>query len=121
MNEKMSDVRQHLALIFHRYLTGEKGINKVAMLLNEDPIIPQDPFFATASTIYQDDEHLEIAGHSVTVRPFVLPHISKLSPQEISALGGKEGLRKFQGFYVYRNKRLLLGMYNPEKQLTTLP
>ena len=108
MNEKMSDVRQHLALIFHRYLTGEKGINKVAMLLNEDPVIPQDPFLASVSTIYQDDEHLEIAGHNVTVRPFVLPHISKLSPQEISALGGKEGLRKYQGFYVYRNKRLLV-------------
>jgi hypothetical protein len=31
-----------------------------------------------------------------------------LSNDEVAALGGKEGLRKSQGFYVYRNKRLLV-------------
>ena len=32
----------------------------------------------------------------------------KLSKEEIDELGGKEGLRAQQGFYVYRNKRLLV-------------
>lgn len=108
MNEKMSEVRQHLSLVFHRYLTGEKGLKKVSMLLNEDPVIPQDPFLSSVSTVYQDDEKLEIAGTRVFVRSFVLPHISKLSQEEINELGGKEGLRKHQGFYIYRNKRLLV-------------
>jgi hypothetical protein len=31
-----------------------------------------------------------------------------LTADEITALGGKDGLRKRQGFYVYRNKRLLI-------------
>jgi len=44
----------------------------------------------------------------IIVRPYILPHISNLSSKEIEALGGKDGLRKSQGFYVYRNKRLLV-------------
>ena len=40
--------------------------------------------------------------------PYILPHTSKLSQKELKALGGKDGLRKNQGFYVYRNKRLLV-------------
>jgi hypothetical protein len=31
-----------------------------------------------------------------------------MTNDEIEALGGKEGLRKSQGYYVYRNKRLLI-------------
>jgi hypothetical protein len=54
------------------------------------------------------DEELFIEGAKVIVRPYILPHISNLSADELEELGGKEGLRKSQGFYVYRNKRLLV-------------
>lgn len=108
MNDKMIDVRQHIALVYHRYLSGEKGLKKVSVFLNEDLIIPQDPFLSTLSTVYQEDERLEISGSSIYVRSYVLPHISRLTQEEISMLGGKEGLTKYQGFYVYRNKRLLV-------------
>ena len=49
-----------------------------------------------------------IRGQQVVVRPYILPHISKLSQKELKALGGKEGLRRQQGFYIYRNRRLLV-------------
>jgi len=49
-----------------------------------------------------------IGDSTVVIRPYILPHISDLSKEEVTALGGKEGLRKSQGFYVYRNKRLLI-------------
>ena len=39
---------------------------------------------------------------------FTLPHISKLRPDEIEVAGGGEGLRRQQGFYVYRNFRLIV-------------
>lgn len=55
-----------------------------------------------------DDETLVIQGNKILVRPYILPHISKLTSDEIKMLGGKDGLRKQQGFYVYRNKRLLV-------------
>ncbi len=38
----------------------------------------------------------------------MLPHISYLTKKEKLELGGSEGLTKDQGFYIYRNKRLLV-------------
>ena len=55
-----------------------------------------------------DEETIIVRGDKVRVKPYILPHISKLTQKELKELGGKEGLRKQQGFYVYRNKRLLV-------------
>lgn len=55
-----------------------------------------------------DDETLVIHGKKIIIRSYILPHISKMSSAEVKALGGEEGLRRQQGFYVYRNKRLLV-------------
>ena len=108
MGRKMDDVRAHLALVYHRYLTGERGINKVVITINNEAIEPVDPFFTKKSTKPMDAEVLSIQGKRVIVQPYILPHTSKLTKQELDQLGGKEGLRKQQGFYVYRNKRLLV-------------
>lgn len=107
MNNKIAHVREHLSLVFHRYLSGEKGLKKVSIFINDDAVIAHDPFLTSSSTIYQDDERFDINGSKVYVRSYVLPHISRLTHEEINKLGGKEGLTKNQGFYVYRNKRLL--------------
>ena len=54
------------------------------------------------------EEVYKIQGALIRVQPFILPHISKMTAEEIKTAGGKEGLRKQQGFYIYRNKRLLV-------------
>lgn len=108
MNKQMDYVRDHLALVFHRYLSGESGIIKLSIKLNGLPIEPKDPFLTGKSISFQDDERFMIEGHPVYVSAFMLPHISKLTQQEKAALGGSEGLTKNQGFYIYRNKRLLV-------------
>ncbi|GIO70380.1 ATP-binding protein [Paenibacillus cookii] len=109
MGKYMDQVRRHLSLVFHRYLGGrEPGINKIEIWMNNTKIEPIDPFLADRSTQVMDDESILIEGHKVMVRPYTLPHISQLSEMELSMLGGKDGLRKLQGFYVYRNKRLLV-------------
>lgn len=105
---KMETVRDHLSLVFHRYLTGEPGLKKVEMRINERPVIASDPFLAAKSTQIMDTETINLRGDQVIVKPYILPHISKMSEAEIKALGGKDGLRRQQGFYVYRNKRLLV-------------
>lgn len=108
MGKKMDEVHSHLALVYHRYLSGESGIKKLSININNMRIKESDPFLIGKSTQVMDDESLIVKGCKVVVKPYVLPHISKLSPEEIALLGGKEGLRKQQGFYVYRNKRLLV-------------
>lgn len=108
LGRKIDTVREHLSLVYHRYLAGESGITKLKLSINGEKIKPVDPFLTEKSVQAMDDETLVIQGNKILVRPYILPHISKLSPDEIKTLGGKEGLRKQQGFYVYRNKRLLV-------------
>lgn len=108
MGKKMDDVRNHLALVFHRYISGEPGIKRIQLRMNNVPINPADPFLSKRNTQIMSDEIMNINGSMVVVRPYILPHISNLTNDEIASLGSKEGLRKNQGFYVYRNKRLLV-------------
>lgn len=108
MNRQMDLVREHLSLVFHRYIAGESGIRKLHLTINDLAIEPRDPFLIGKSTSFQDDEKFIIEGHPVYVSAFMLPHISKLTNAEKNALGGSEGLAKDQGFYIYRNKRLLV-------------
>jgi hypothetical protein len=104
----MDIVQSHLSLVFHRYLKGETGIQKVGIWINDMAVEITDPFLSEKSTQVMDDEIIDINGYEVVVRPYLLPHISQLNENEISMLGGEEGIRKQQGFYVYRNKRLLI-------------
>lgn len=108
LDNRMREVRDHLELVFHRYLSGD-GPRKVTITVNDNPLVPFDPFFTTRSTIVMDDERIEIPGRrgQVIIRPYILPHPSRMSKFELEKYGGKDGLRKLQGFYIYRNKRLL--------------
>lgn len=106
--KKMDIIRDHLSLVFHRYLSGEQGIQKLDIRMNEKSIPVHDPFLVKKSTQLMDEEVITIRGEKVTVKPYILPHVSKLTKAELKALGGKDGLRRQQGFYVYRNKRLLV-------------
>lgn len=108
LGRKMDEVRRHLELVFHRYLSGESGIKKLEILFNGVKIKAADPFLKKKSTQAMDAETLVVRGKKIIVRPYILPHISKLTAEEKAQLGGKEGIRKQQGFYVYRNKRLLI-------------
>lgn len=108
MSRKMEYVHEHLALVFHRYLAGESGITKLTIQMNGLKIEPKDPFLLGRSTVFQADEKFIIEGHPVEVSSFMLPHVSNLTKKEKAALGGTEGLTRDQGFYIYRNKRLLV-------------
>lgn len=107
-SRKMGLIRDHLSLVFHRYLSGEPGLKKLDIKMNEESVAPQDPFLIKKSTQLMDDETIIVRGQKVIVSPYILPHVSRLTQKELKALGGKDGLRKNQGFYVYRNKRLLV-------------
>lgn len=110
MTEKMDLVMNHLSLVFHRYLPGGDAENKIEILMNGEAVKGFDPFFTAKSRQVMDDERIEIPQYNsfVGVHPFVLPHPSKMSKEELKKYGGKDGLRKLQGFYIYRNKRLLI-------------
>ncbi len=108
LETKMDDVKKHLELVFHRYLSGDGG-PRISISINGIKLAGFDPFFVTKSTVIMDDEKIEIPGRlgKVTIRPYVLPHPANMTKSELDKYGGREGLRNLQGFYIYRNRRLL--------------
>ena len=110
MRVGMVRVREHLSLVFHRYLQpDEPSFKRVAISLNEDPLDARDPFLSEhVATHKLPSETVRIEGATVTVQPYILPHFSKLTPSELELAGGEEGLRRQQGFYVYRSRRLIV-------------
>lgn len=105
---KMQEVKKHLELVFHRYLSGD-GVKKLKIHMNGLSLTAFDPFYVSKSSVVMDDEKIEIPGREgkVIIRPYLLPHPSNLSKEELEKYGGKDGLRNLQGFYIYRNKRLI--------------
>lgn len=108
-DEKIDLTREHIALVFHRFLNDENPKMRVSMFLNGEPVKGIDPFLTKhPATQPLSEQVLRIASDEIRVKPYVLPYISKMSKQDISAVGGKEELRQQQGFYIYRNKRLII-------------
>jgi hypothetical protein len=109
LGEKMDRTRDHLSVVFHRYISGEPGLSAIALSINDNPINPIDPFLMrNPATQRMYDEDFSVDGQPIHVQPFILPHISRLSAEDMAIAGGEEGLRRNQGFYVYRNRRLII-------------
>lgn len=104
--QRAEAVRQHLAMVFHQLMTGQSG---VTILLNDRKVKPWDPFLAgEPATQILPESRLSLRGALVHVHPFILPHHSKLTKSKHEAAAGPHGWNAHQGFYVYRNRRLLV-------------
>ena len=109
LGDSMNHVSDHLAMVFHRFVKGEPGTPKVKISVNENPLLELDPFLKSiTATQGMSPEPIRVGGAIVLVQPYILPHISKLTQNELNAAGGEEGLRRKQGFYVYRGRRLIV-------------
>ncbi|KHT63905.1 ATPase [Photobacterium gaetbulicola] len=103
----IDSVEQHLSMVFHRYLEGRNP--KLTLKINKKALQPWDPFmmghpakpWATSTIPMPSEPKVELECH-------VLPHKDKLSKQEYEKAAGPSGWTQQQGFYVYRNERLLV-------------
>lgn len=108
-NALIAHAGNRLGLVFHRYLAGEVRGKRLTVRLNGRKIEALDPFYRDHEATQQlEPEPLKIAGHTIDIQPFILPHYSKLLPNQYDQLGGEEGFLRNQGFYVYRNHRLII-------------
>lgn len=99
-------VKNHISLVFSSYM---KGSRKLVFKLNDREISLWDPFMSDCSfTSLQPSETLYVNGHEVRIKPFILPHQSKLSTEEFALYGGMHGWNEQQGFYIFRNNRLIV-------------
>lgn len=100
--QHIEKAREHLGLVFHRYLTGEAGLKKLVIRINNDLIKPFNPFEGAGKPFPEEN------FHNIKMQAYLLPHHSKTTPDQYRKLAGPEGYLKSQGFYVYRNARLLI-------------
>lgn len=106
-------VEDHLGMVFHRML--QPPIPRLHLWIDgggmDGPraIQPWDPFLEThPATTCLPEERIPVGAGFVTVKGFVLPHKSHFGPGEHEAAGGPGGWNARQGFYVYRNERLVV-------------
>lgn len=105
---RIDDAAEHLELVFHRFLAGERGARKVSISLNGRQLRPFDPFHSShPATQAGPIERIKSGGQEVEVQTFTLPHHKK-DPVGWERNAGKAGYLKNQGFYVYRGKRLII-------------
>lgn len=97
-------VKDHISVVFSAYM---RGSNKVSFFLNDRSIQLWDPFMEDRSTKLPT-ESLYVNGCEVKIKTYILPHQSKLSSQEFSEYAGLHGWNAQQGFYIYRNNRLIV-------------
>ncbi|MCC5930324.1 MAG: ATP-binding protein [Cyclobacteriaceae bacterium] len=112
--ETMDKVKKHLSMVFHRFL--EDGLT---IHFRDRKIKAWDPFmFGSEGLQPKPDTFLEQGN--IRIKGFVLPHRSKISAEQYeNGKGPKDSWTAHQGFYVYRNKRLLvagdwLGLFKRE-------
>lgn len=101
-------VDAHLAMVFHRLLEGPRA--RLRILINGRPVVPWDPFMAGHPAKPWNSPVARSSADSVNVAVecHVLPHKDKLSADEFERAAGPDGWNAQQGFYVYRNERLLV-------------
>lgn len=108
--DKLEIMRRHLSLVFHRFLSGECRIHrKLAILINGVSVDAFDPFCrSNPATQRLPEEVVHITeSEQIVIKPYVLPHHSKLSPAEYDLYKSRSNYLSNQGVYVYRNDRLM--------------
>jgi hypothetical protein len=108
------DVEGHLAVVFHRFLSGEvRGRPKLTILLNGSRVAPWDPYARSEpATKPLESVNIQVfhGGQKgqLTLEPFVLPHqLDFSSPENFRRASGPASWNQQQGFYVYRADRLI--------------
>lgn len=101
----IQNIKSHIAITFHRFMEEDK----LKISVNGNEIEPWNPFWIKSpATMELAKEELFDGKNDVVIEPYILPHKSKYnSEKEFNVAGGKDW-RGHQGFYVYRNRRLLV-------------
>lgn len=99
----VADSKKHVELVFHRFYS------KIAIYYNEKRIERRDPFLLGSVGRQQTGRTsiINIDGSEIVVTPYTLPFASSLTSEEKALLGNPKSIYDEQGFYLYRNERLI--------------
>lgn len=126
ITSRLADSIFHLSLVYHRFLSRP---HEISILVNDKPIMPLDPFLSSnkKTRSLRSPEYISVTDENdierkIRIEAIVLPFHQDLTSQDINDLGGIQRLSTMQGFYVYRNNRLIIwGTWfkmKPDSELT---
>lgn len=109
-NEKLNHASKHVSLVFHRFMENKKDKNYTEFYFNYLQLNPIDPFFLThPATQKLEQRKIFLENRTpITVQPIITPYTSNLSVEQRNFLNENHDLNLKQGFYIYRNKRLIV-------------
>lgn len=99
----VDDVRKHLELIFHRFIENDGLVIEI----NGNRINPWNPACNHPATTKFDSQKLSFNGSIIEVKSYLMPSALKCDENVIKEIYRGDAL-KHQGFYVYRNNRILI-------------
>ena len=107
--ENLEVLRKHISLVFHRFLEGADSFRRLSISINNNLIKPFNPFNINHSATQEISvEKIKIEAETIKITPYILPHHSKLSSQEYEQYATEVGYIKSQGFYLYRENRIII-------------
>lgn len=108
-NEILNSAKTHLEMVFHRYIAPGPGLKALKIDFNGSALIAFDPFGPDVNSRQErPSEEIVIDQETIRVQPYILPHHSKVSRADYNKYAGSAGYLANQGFYIYRNKRLIV-------------
>ena len=103
---QLDEAARHLRFVFHRFLSGRQHVR---LSMNRTPLKPFDPFHSNhPATQHHPIEKMSLGGRRIRIRPVTLPHHDKVLAADWERYAGSEGYLSNQGFYLYRNRRLIV-------------
>ncbi len=101
--KELSTVKEHLGLVFHKFLESKK----LKIVFNSFEVEPYNPFLLNIHPLPRRGQ-TEIFDGNVEVTYYILPHMSSIDFEVYEKTGGPLGWYNQQGFYIYRGDRLLV-------------
>lgn len=113
LNEYKEKIVKYIGLIFHRFISA-RGNNHITFYVNNHKVKALDPFLENNPKTTRKKE-VDVAINDsngierhIKVQPYILPYQKDLTEADIEKLGGLEDMRTKQGYYIYRNNRLII-------------
>ena len=100
----VAEAKKHVELVFHRFYDTHE------FYFNGRRTEKRDPFLRGSAPRQQTGltHKLTIKGHCISVTPYTLPFWNTITDNEKALLGYPKSIHDDQGFYLYRNKRLIV-------------
>lgn len=100
----------YLSLIFHRFINDKEVVFKVNnyALKGLDPFLEKHPKTTVRKKIERPITSTSGEEVMISITPYILPFYKDLSKKDMELVGGYDKMRTKQGFYIYRNKRLII-------------